>query len=512
MHGPLQLQFMPFGRDPLSKLPNTRQSQYLQYYLTDLGAKTVLVEPQYFDRDYLAEFSAFYSVSSRGYQNVCQRLHFFSRELTRDSFKRALQGSVRVKRQLDESYLGFTVIRPIPAAPLGRTVLAWYPDMKPATPRISEPSRQYFTHIAGLTFTVTGLAWQQQDTGVGACATVGLWTMLHSSAFDDHHAIPTTAEITRAAHRTASLGARVFPSSGLSISQLAEAIKEQNLAPMIITGDVPISGENTKGFSRERFASSCTALLRSGYPVLIIGVLGNAGLHAVCAVGFREAMATSAQQESVVLLDGNTDTLYIHDDNLGPSVRTQISSAAPTEPVFLIPDPPPPRFSPRANEPTLNYGPLIPTQLVVGVHDDIRLDPDALHRSGITRATGIEQLTNALLKKSAQLPLGFWLTTRLMKLSDYIADELERTIANPKALARTRLQLYETVGPMSLHLGIARVALDGARPIVDILFDTTDSVRNDSVFAHVAYFASFQEIIEILGPKWGDFGRAIPAY
>src|SRR5690606_20144166 len=99
---------------------------------------------------------------------------------------------------------GFVVIRPIPNTPLGRTVLRIYPDKTPSTPRITNPSRQYECHVAGLTLKIEGLAWQQQDQGVGGCATVALWSMLHSQAFDDRHVVPTTAEVTQIAHRSGS--------------------------------------------------------------------------------------------------------------------------------------------------------------------------------------------------------------------------------------------------------------------------------------------------------------------
>ncbi len=139
---------------------------------------------------------------------------------------------------MQDGYLGFVVLRPIPTARLGRTVLAWYPDPhERTTPRVTKPSRAYDCHIAGMTLRVNGIAWQQQDTDVSACATVALWSMLHSSAFDAHHAIPTTADITRYAHRTASLGSRVFPSDGLTVEQAGEAIKESGLEPEIVAGD-----------------------------------------------------------------------------------------------------------------------------------------------------------------------------------------------------------------------------------------------------------------------------------
>lgn len=210
------LQFCDFSSvaEPLAGIKASAQARYLRIYLADLGCTAAVVEPVYFDRDYLSEFQAFYSVSTRSYGNRCRRAHYFSGpSVDRAMLHGALAGDEDASRQLQSHYLGFVVLRPIPTAPIGRTVLRWYPDLTPATPRVTTPSREYHAHVAGLRLTVRGLAWQQQDQGVGACATIALWSMLHSSAFDDYHAIPSTADITRFAHLTASLGARVFPSS-----------------------------------------------------------------------------------------------------------------------------------------------------------------------------------------------------------------------------------------------------------------------------------------------------------
>jgi len=78
-NAPAKLKIFPFAssRHLFKGLLDTTQVQYLRRYLTDLGATSVLEEQNYFDRDYLAEFSAFYSISSTGYPNVCRRLHFF---------------------------------------------------------------------------------------------------------------------------------------------------------------------------------------------------------------------------------------------------------------------------------------------------------------------------------------------------------------------------------------------------------------------------------------------------
>src|SRR5258708_8322784 len=286
MHGPLPILLHVFGSpsDPLAQLSQTPQVAYLRGYLADLGAVSVLEEQRYFDRDYLSEFAAFYAVSSAGYSNVCRRLHFFAPPtLHRVELESCVGGQADALSNFRSRYLGFVVIRPIPQAPLGRTVLKWYPDATPATPRVVNPSREYECNIAGLKVTVTGLAWQQQDTGVGACATVGLWSMMHSSAFDDTHAIPTTADITRSAHDKASLGARVFPSSGLTVFQVAEAIKAWGLSPLTIEGNLTVRGESA--CAKARLCARASDFARAGYPLLVIGSLGPGEKHAICALG-----------------------------------------------------------------------------------------------------------------------------------------------------------------------------------------------------------------------------------
>jgi hypothetical protein len=188
-------------------------------------------------------------------------LHLFSLELAqvKASFDAAIAGDEAALAALQKAYLGFVVIRPIHATPLGRTVLRWYPETRPEIPRVTRPAREYHVHLAGLLLRVTGLAWQQQDSGVGACATVALWTMFHSSALDEHHAVPTTVEITRSAKAQWPLSRRIFPAAdGLVVDQLCQAIRAQGLLPAVLDGDreMLLSGKQCyPAFSRERFAA-----------------------------------------------------------------------------------------------------------------------------------------------------------------------------------------------------------------------------------------------------------------
>lgn len=469
-----------------------RQAEYLTRYLATLGAESVIEEPHYFDRDYLAEFAAFYSASARGYPNRCRRLHFFRGNIGRTDLQRMAESSAARDPELDQRYLGFVVLRPIVSAPFGRTVLGWYPDKKQDQPRITAPSRPYVSHLLGRDLSVTGLAWQQQDSAVGACATIALWSILHSSAFDDHHAIPTTADITRAAHRTASLGSRVFPSRGLTIFQIGEAIKDFGLAPVLVTGDQPDEWPDTpRGFSREKFATVCATLIRSGYPVLVGGERENPEqeLHAFCITGFREGGSVPTSAKEVAVHDGGIEHVYVHDDNIGPNVRFAIE--IDDDRVRLRRSPP----DPEAPSSCTSYPRLIPSHIMVAMHEGIRIAPDQLLDRGLGIATSLQLAYNAFAKQatpsapSRQLAL----TAQFVKQSSYVGRILAETLKNrPDVLGRTRLALAEEVAPMSLHVGVVRCG-DETGPLLDILFDTTDVEHNMQAFCTLVFEAQLAQ-------------------
>ncbi|MGH9885058.1 MAG: hypothetical protein ACREBE_06000 [bacterium] len=495
MHKPRPLRFTTFSsaRDPLVAIEHevdSRQVKYLRCYLHDLGARSVVVEPNYFDRDYLSEFEAFYATSASGYPNICERAHYFDSTVTRATFANGVGGNERARKLIEESYLGHIIIRPIPEAPIGRTVLEVYPDdagIAAGMPRIMEPAREYEAHIAGLTLAVSGVAWQQQDSAVGSCATVGLWSMLHSSAFDDHHAIPTTATITSMAHRSAPMGHRAFPDSGLHLAQILEVIKGHGLAPVMILGD-----EDHGEFSRQRFCTLVGSFIRSGYPVLVNGWLeeGENGreAHTVCIVGFRSSALPTALSGDYVLADANIDVVYVHDDNLGPNARFRVRDRDGV--ISLVPESPEPRRGAWPTEnPTKTYHEIVPTEMVVAVHQELRTDPVELQRAAHKYAHWLPLALDHELKqqRGRQVP-GMIVGSRFLRLRHYVERELASALRARagKVLSRARLELWEEIAPMSLHVGLVRVSL-GLEPMADILFDTSDSDRHLRPTAYVAY-------------------------
>ncbi len=500
------------------------QALYIKRYLRHLGAVRVILEQNYFDRDYLEEFANFYSKSSRGYPNSCKRAHFFKDEyVTRELFTQALKGDEASISLLNQSYLGFTVIRPIPQAPFGRTVLSWYPDTI-TPPRVVEPARVYKSHIANLTFEVLGLAWQQQDSAIAACATVGLWSMLHSSAFTEFHSIPTTAQITEAANSIESTGINAFPSRGLTEIQILQAIKKLGLSPTFVRGTLP-----NNWFSKKHFASVCAAFIRSGYPLLIVGNYKNSYHigHAVCAVGFRDATFPEGEKApELYRQDEYIEVLYIHDDNVGPNVRMVIDSEIiPNDfgldkEACVIKMSGPEYVELDEDEPTIDNNEFIPSLIIAAVHKDLRICPVQLMATGLEKAQLVNKVLNNVRQANNLGSISTLYSTRFVQVVDYLDKELEIVLGNgEELLGQVRFNLLEQLPPMSLHLAILRIAsTDNTFVLLDLIYDTTDADRNRPVFGHVVYDEQVAFILTLIkrhmGDNWFDkhFGKTIKGY
>jgi hypothetical protein len=480
MRRPSRLKFDDFSSTALlGDLVPTNQVKYLQRYLADMSVRSVLIEDQYFDRDYLSEFSAFYSQNARGYPNICKRIHFFSGTsgiVDRGTLKRAAAGNLRAREKLQAAYLGFAVIRPLPAAQLGRTVLRWYEDIK-TPPRTTDPGRTYECHIAGVTLRVdNALAWQQQDAGVGKCATVAVWSMLQSSAFDDRHGIPTTASITEIANRVSSEGYRIYPSGGLAVRQICDVIIDCKLAPTVVTDGVRMGS-----FGRAAFSTACASLIRSGYPVLISGTHwsadGTSTGHTICATGFREATSRPTKAGCIALSDEMIRYFYIHDDNLGPNVRCVLRSNS-EKGAYLVPCAPRPiDLQNNLPNPTRKSGVFYPDTLIAAVHDELRMSPQRLNELGHAQAVALQ---------TALVNTGLEVSTRFSIVSKYLGRDLERTLARGPLISRVRMALCEQIAPMSLFVGVVRIG-SSAVTLTDTLFDTSELDHQPRAFVTVVY-------------------------
>ena len=91
--------------------PDVLQSILAQVF--DAGARMTVIEYRYLDPHYRDEHSAFYSKTFRRYPSVAHRVHFF-----RDAPPTALASDEVAVTFSGRDYLGFLVVRPVPAAPV----------------------------------------------------------------------------------------------------------------------------------------------------------------------------------------------------------------------------------------------------------------------------------------------------------------------------------------------------------------------------------------------------------
>ncbi len=310
-----------FASDDTNREPPD-QASYLASYLdhVEAGARSLVIEKPYVDRHYLEEYSGYYATSLRPPSSSTTRVHVFRAEVDEPRIRAWIEDAAKGKaeyqsvcRQVTDQYLGFIVVRPVPAVPIGRTILRTYGE---ESTRCYGPKVQpHRVHLAGLELTVEGVPFQQQDQAVGACATTAVWSALARVIRADGGRATTPLAVTTAANKHVLSGRPLPASSGLELAQMLSAIREFGYSPEVLKPE----GE----FSVFVIALKC--YLASGIPVILQIKPSNAELHAITLTGFRAAPGEKPLEvrvtESRVLRAWQTSRLYAHDDRLGPYAR-----------------------------------------------------------------------------------------------------------------------------------------------------------------------------------------------
>jgi hypothetical protein len=441
------------------------QVEYLAAYLKELDCQSIVDEAHYLDRDYIEDLSLFYSRSLRNYPNFCRRLHFFSRPLTPQAWRallRKARGDYRaVCGELNESYLGFTVIRPLPGRPVGRTVLKTLGPLATGGTREFHSLREYQAHVSGLELRLMGIAFQQQDQAVSACATTATWTALQAIAHRERLMIRTPAEITLAASRYLLMNGRALPSEGLAIQQICEAVRDAGLAPALLRAT--------------SFAVDLRALdtfLRSGFPAVLAVMNEDAEArdegHAICAVGAKVGDVLPQTNPALTYRDGATAlrSIYVHDDRLGPY-------AAATLEQLTVKGVSAPQTSLHIRWPGAGSGESFETWrlfgIVVPLPNKVRLSVTRLREIG--HVVG-QSLGTALPEMDGTVTIRFRYCTAVQYTRESFTSSL------------TDLGLRRLVERTALSRYIAIVEVAGlGEPLIDVLLDCTEAVECPSVIA-----------------------------
>jgi hypothetical protein len=301
------------------------QVRYLAEYLAhaEMGAKALFIEHPYIDRHFLTEYQGYYATALRDTPRFTTRIHAFSADLSVQRLVERLAATTSkadrelVQADIQQAYLGFVVLRPLAASPIGRTVLSWY-EGRHARCFGPEPPLQR-VHLLGLTLNARGVQFHQQDPAVGACATAAVWSALAAVMRRDGGRSPTPLEVTEWATRSLPT-TRAFPAvSGLTLEQMIAAINASGYSPDVIKPE----GHPAL------FRLQLMTYVRSGIPVVLqVREEGATEGHAITMVGFRvsddqyDAPAIRYPfKESLALRAKGMTRVYVHDDRLGPYAR-----------------------------------------------------------------------------------------------------------------------------------------------------------------------------------------------
>jgi hypothetical protein len=328
------------------------QVDYLFTYLTCLKAKTVLLEFNYVDKDYLEDFSRYYVKRFGNDGHKCARLHFFSSSVDHRTITSILERGKDAKNatdNLNEGYLGFMVIKPLPRTFIGKTCLKVMPDERSENKRKRRLAREYSVDLFGITLKVESIAFQEQDKVVAACATTAIWASLHALKLRSTRSIHSCSEITINALNHVEDSSNSFPSLQLSNKQILRSLDVEGLRyhaksmeapdedyflqsviahidsslPMILTGEVfshvpaipTISSGESCGDAAaptQEAASESPSqdLADSSGGQTAKPVFKARGGHAISVVGYK--------------VDQEENILYVHDDRLGPYARAKL--------------------------------------------------------------------------------------------------------------------------------------------------------------------------------------------
>lgn len=447
-----------------------RQLNYIDGYVRTpaLGCKTVVVEEHYIDRDHMEDHSVFYSKSLYPYPNFCCRVHFFSlgieelrKEIRRVRNSWATGGEETFRRECAEfskqHYIGFTVIKPLPGCPVGRTVLRCLPkESGKGYIRKFHCAFDYDPHLLGLRLTVKGLAFQQQDLGVSACATTALWSSLQRAQELEHNATATPAQITIRASQFALPFGRPMPSEGLSLGQMCQAVQSLGYSPSLQRAE---SFEFTRGILFSSVSSGIS-------PVLILEHPSREISHAVAAVGRGVAETTELSGASGIRhRSADLTAIYVHDDRNGPYLKATIRR--PTIPKrkqeLLI------HFElPNGGEETWRL-----SHLLIPLHPKIRLSFAQLYTAGLGIASKVQSFARAQALASSPNPkqvTTLW-KSRIFRSTSYIESLLRE---GGGAVIVERLC---TSVRLSRYIGVIRIMAPGLDTL-DVLLDTTSTERN----------------------------------
>jgi hypothetical protein len=186
--------------------------------------KTVIVEPLYICKDHRNLFSNYYSKQFNMCSPISSRIHFFSNIIDINNEHPDISS-------YQESYIGFSVIRPVKERSIGRTII---------DPKFMFCNNdnffclrtKYSVNINGDELFVQGYPFTAQDTDVTVCAHASLWGLCRY--LSERYTLYKEVYPFDIVKMTENNQGRVFPYRGMTYSDYSKILSEFGCFPIII--------------------------------------------------------------------------------------------------------------------------------------------------------------------------------------------------------------------------------------------------------------------------------------
>jgi hypothetical protein len=457
-----------FG-DDFPDIISKRQTEFIYNYLSDLGAETILLESEYVDRDYLEDYARYYVKCFNRYGERCARIHFFKNKFDHSNFIDYLnKNDKNAYKDLNQNYLGFMVIKPLPKTFIGKSCLKIYPSFENSDIK-KTISIEYSVNLFGIPLKIKSVAFQEQDKVLSACATTAIWSTLHAQDNSDYRKVNSCSEITLSAINHVIESSNSFPNKGLTNKQILRALDIQGYRNHQI--DIKDNSNMDTFFDiiKIHIDSNIPIILGADVYKYSDNQLIKLDGHAVSILGYKDSIEEKA--------------IYIHDDRLGPFAKATLSHFEKIFPSLLDKGKPLSEwcisFQDKGNEPTEI---MIPDSVIIATHPKVRISSEYIENTCFFIA---EELCDycKLLIEGENLDLittpAFSYKIQLTSLSDFRRRIGESTGVVNKAEILTK--------NMARFLWSSVFYDSSNHEVFEVIFDATDIPQGNAVVAIIEY-------------------------
>ena len=228
---------------------------------------TMVVETEYVDAVYRDCYYSYFATKLKSCRRFCVRLSFFEPVFT--SINEFFD---KEKRELEDNYLGFMVIRPLGQC-IGRNAISPKAKLSPVEDfRICKA--EINATCLGIKLKVKAFPHSSQDSEYMTCAETTTWALMEY--FGNKYPLykPLMPSALLASLQSHAVE-RLVPSQGLSIQQISMALRQQDFGCKMYSKENP------------RFKELFTCYVESGLPLAVAVEGGNIG-HAIVCIGRKK--------------------------------------------------------------------------------------------------------------------------------------------------------------------------------------------------------------------------------